>query len=81
MKPQKKLTTRQEAEALQQAAGQHTVQPQPALEFATPEEMLRHDALHTPVPPGIAQRLEKSLGQTAPPGRSWWKRLFGGSNP
>ena len=79
MNPQKKLTTRQESEQ-QQAAGEQTVPAQSAREFATAEEMLRHDALQTPVPPAIAQRLEESIGQAAPPGRPWWKRLFGGSN-
>jgi len=41
------------------------------------EEMLRHDALHTPVPPTIAHRLKQSIGPVAPPQRSWWRRLFG----
>ena len=58
-------------EQTQQAAGQ---------EFATPEDLLRHDALHTPVPPSIAHRLADSIGKTAPPPQSWWRRLLGGSN-
>jgi hypothetical protein len=49
-------------------------------EFATPEEMLRHDALHTPVPPTIAHRLRESIGKPAPRVQSWWRRWFGGSN-
>jgi hypothetical protein len=40
--------------------------------------MLRHDALHTPVPPSIAGRLEESLKQSPPPSsRAWWRRFFG----
>jgi hypothetical protein len=46
-------------------------------EFASPEEMLRHDALHTPVPPAIEHRLRESIGPVAPAPRSWWRRLFG----
>jgi hypothetical protein len=49
---------------------------QTAREFATVEEMLRHDAVHTPVPPIIAHRVQKSLEQN-PPAQSWWRRLFG----
>ena len=45
------------------------------------EEMLRYDAAHTTVPPGIAQRLQKSTGDLPGPKTSWWKRLFGGTNP
>jgi hypothetical protein len=46
-------------------------------EFATVEEMLRHDALHTPVPPAIEHRLQEAIGQLPAPPRSWWRRLFG----
>ena len=39
------------------------------------EEMLRHDARHTPVPPNIAHRLQESIGPVDT--RPWWRRLFG----
>ena len=45
-------------------------------EFSGVEELLRHDALHTPVPPSIAGRLRESIGSLKP-NRSWWRRLFG----
>jgi hypothetical protein len=45
-------------------------------EFASAEEMLRHDALHTPVPPSIAHRLGTSIAQLPAPTRSWWQRWF-----
>jgi hypothetical protein len=45
-------------------------------DFASAEEMLRHDALHTPVPPAIAQRLQSSIAQSPAPSRSWWQRWF-----
>ena len=75
MKGQTKLTP-QEQEQL--AATQQQAQSSSVHEFASVEEMLRHDALHTPVPPFIAHRLEKSIGESPPPpGRAWWRRLLG----
>ena len=77
MNPPKKFTVRQQAEEQQEVAQQHTKQAS-VQEFATAEEMLRHDALHTPVPASIAQRLQKSLAQLTPNARArWWRRFFG----
>lgn len=59
-----------------QAAQQQQQQPAP-LEFASAEEMLRHDALRTPVPPGLARRLRESLASLPAARVSWWRRLFG----
>ena len=72
MKQHSKLSSEQQQ---QLAAGQQS-QQQAARDFASPEEMLRHDAAHTRVPPGIAQRLAKSAGGSSGPKRSWWRRLF-----
>ncbi len=74
MKRQTKLTSLEHEQ--QGVARQQTQQPS-AREFASAEEMLRHDALHTPVPSAIAQRLQESLGQLQPPVRSWWRRWLG----
>ena len=79
MNRQTKLNSQPQEEAQQESASQQTQQPA-AQEFATPEEMLRHDALHTPVPPTIAHRLQESIGKTPPRPQSWWRRLLGGSN-
>jgi len=46
-------------------------------EFATVEDMLRHDALHTPVPPAIEHRLAESVEQLPAPPRPWWRRFLG----
>jgi hypothetical protein len=73
MKRETKLKSQEQEE---QVVGQQS-QEQSAIEFATPEDMLRHDALHTPVPPSIAHRLQQSLNQTAPAAQSLWRRLFG----
>ena len=77
MKRQTKLNSQEQEQAQQQSAAQET-QPASALEFASPEEMLRHDALHTPVPPTIAHRLHESIGNAPPRPQSWWRRLLGG---
>jgi hypothetical protein len=75
MNPPKKVKLHQRAEELQEALGQQ----QSVHEFATVEDMLRHDALHTPVPPSIAHRLQESASQLTPPQRrAWWRRIFGG---
>ncbi len=79
MKRQSKLT-QQEQEQLA-AEEQHT-QSSSAQEFANAEEMLRHDALHTPVPPTIAHRLEESVKDLSPAeARAWWQRWFGPKAP
>jgi hypothetical protein len=76
MKRESKLT-QQEQEQL--AAAQQQAQAPAPKEFASVEEMLRHDALHTPVPPPIAHRLEASVSQLPPTAsRGWWRRFFGG---
>jgi hypothetical protein len=70
-----KLTSQQKAEEQQQAIGQQHSRQEAGIEFAGVEEMLRHDALHTPVPPAIARRLQQSIGPLPP--RPWWRRLLG----
>jgi hypothetical protein len=73
MKRQTKLdSTGQQQE---QTAGQ-IAQQKGAHEFATAEELLRHDAAHTRVPGSIAQRLQKSTESLPSPTRSWWRRFF-----
>ncbi len=76
MKRESKLTQK---EREQLAAEQQQTQSASAREFASVEEMLRHDAVHTPVPPNIAYRLEESVKQLPPAStRAWWRRFFGG---
>ena len=78
MNPPKKLTAQQKVDQQQELSSETHVQAQPETEFQTVEELLRYDALHTPAPPSIAQRLEESLEKHSPPARSWWRRLIGG---
>jgi hypothetical protein len=76
MKHENELTHKEQD---QLAAEQRQTQSSSPLEFASVEEMLRHDALHTPVPPTIASRLEESVKQLPPASsRAWWRRFFGG---
>jgi hypothetical protein len=74
MKSQHKLNS-QESE--QESAVLREISKETPMEFATPEELLRHDALHTPVPPAIAHRLGESVGPIAAPRRPWWRRWLG----
>jgi len=73
MKHQTKTTFKEQA---QQVAKQDT-ELGGAREFASVEEMLRHDAVQTPVPPTVAQKLADSLRELPNPNRTWWQRLLG----
>ena len=76
MKRESKLTPKEQE---QLAAELRQAQSSSAQEFASVEEMLRHDALHTPVPPNIVYRLEESVKNLPPAAsRAWWRRFFGG---
>lgn len=72
--PGNKLTSQQRAQEQQTTA--HQQQTKPGVEFASVEEMLRHDASQTPVPPAIESRLQESLTQSATTEPSWWRRFF-----
>ena len=73
--PTSRLNQRQREEAISQ---QQSAQNTAALEFAAAEEMLRHDAGLIPVPPTLAERLQKSVASEPAPPKSWWQRLFKG---
>lgn len=69
MKHESKLTS-PEQEQLAEVKSQQTS----AREFASVEEVLRHDAGQTAVPPGIAERLTKSIQNLPRPPHTWWQR-------
>jgi hypothetical protein len=73
MKPQNKFTTGRHQE---QAAESQTAANSAQLEFKSAEELLRHDAAQTAVPPEIARRLSKSIAEAPPPRRAWWRKLL-----
>ncbi|HLZ53942.1 MAG TPA: hypothetical protein VKS19_05635 [Verrucomicrobiae bacterium] len=72
MKQQKKF----ESQEQQQASETQSQQKTSSREFASVDELLRHDAKQTSVPPDIAQRLARSLQNQTRPARSWWRRWF-----
>jgi hypothetical protein len=74
MKQQNKFSTGQHQE--QAAAEQKAASNSAALEFETAEELLRHDAAQTPVPPQIARRLGQSIAESEQK-RPWWRKLIG----
>jgi len=76
----KKLTAQQQTGEQEQATAQQQSEQAVAREFATPEEMIRHDRTHTPVPPAVGRRLKESVAELEPEtAQPWWRRIFGGS--
>jgi len=71
-----KLQQQQKQETTEATASQ-----QMAREFASPEEMLRHDAGQTEVPPALARRVAESIAQEPRHARSWWQRWFSRRSP
>lgn len=62
----------------QEQLAQTTTAQSATREFATAEELLRHDAAQTEVPPAIAERLTQSIAKLPQPPRSWWQRWLKG---
>ncbi len=58
----------------QEQLAQTTAHQAAAREFATAEELLRHDAAQTQVPPVIAERLTQSIAKLPGKPQSWWQR-------
>lgn len=72
-------TTRLTQHGQEQSTPQQTARQQAASEFASAEEMLRHDAAQTTVPAAVAERLQESIDREPKPAPSFWRRLFGGA--
>ena len=70
MKHQSKLSQEQ------QYIAEHQAVQQTGREFASAEEVLRHDATQTTVPPEIAKRLKRSTANLPPQKGGWFKRFF-----
>ncbi|MCU0247147.1 MAG: hypothetical protein MUC42_11265 [Bryobacter sp.] len=74
-KPPTSRLAQHQSEALE---SQSKTAPQAALEFATPEELIRHDASQTVPPPALTERVKESLAAEPPPAPApWWKRWLG----
>lgn len=77
MKRQTKTTAnQQEHESAQEHLAASQTQQSP-VQFGSVEEMIRHDAAQTPVPPSVERRVAKSVAGLAPHPRPWWRRWFG----
>jgi hypothetical protein len=77
MKPENKFSTgRHQEQAAESQTAESLAAHTAAQEFQNVEDLLRHDAAQTPVPPEIARRLSESIAQPAPR-RSWWRKLLG----
>ena len=72
-----KQHTKHTSQEAQQLSGEAKHQQSSAREFATPEELLQHDAARTFVPPAVEARLAQSLRSEPKLERSWWRRVFG----
>ncbi len=72
MKRQTKHTAQEQEQLSEIQSGKTSAQ-----EFASAEELIRHDANHIPVPPEIAERLARSIQDLPKPAPSWWRRLLG----
>lgn len=60
----------------QQHAQAHHSEQQTGQEFASTEELVRHDAAEITVPPQIEQKLKRSIANALPQKTSWIKRFF-----
>ena len=76
MKEQNKFSTGRHQEQAAESQAAHSAGGG-AMEFQTAEELLRHDAAQTAVPPEIALRLSQSISQSPAPRRPWWRKLLG----
>jgi hypothetical protein len=72
MKQQHKFSSGQQQEHIEARTARTAVK-----EFESVEELLRHDAAQTTVPPEIAQRLQQAAVETGTPKRPWWRKLLG----
>ena len=67
----------QEETTAQTQNQQQNAQQQTTVQFDTAEEMLRHDAAQTDLPPAVAERLKASVAREGKSCRSFWQRVFG----
>lgn len=74
MEPENPTSRLRQTNEAQQAPTTQTGSQPAALEFASAEELIRHDAGQTEVPTHLETRLKASVN--AEPPAAWWKRLF-----
>jgi hypothetical protein len=69
-----RLRQEQKLEQKQFQKGQSRIESK---EFASVDDLLRHDSAQNPVPSEVSERLNNSVAAEPPPGRPWYRRLFG----
>ena len=69
--PQSRLNQQQRSETVP------VQQTQQGAEFASVEDLLRHDRVQTPPPAGLEGRVRRSVAEEPVPARPWWKRWLG----
>lgn len=74
--PSRKLQHRAQEQAAE-AANLRAESESSVREFASVEELIRHDAAQTEVPAAVAARLQKSSEGTSLPLKPWWRRMLG----
>ena len=55
---------------------QALVQEQKGVQFASVEEMLRHDANQNPPPGRLAEKLSDTMAREPRVEKPWWRRIF-----
>lgn len=75
------MKQRNEFSQAQEHTEEQQAQAPTAKEFSNSDELLRHDAAHTTVPPEIEERLKASVSDLPESKPNWLKRLFGGDKP
>jgi hypothetical protein len=71
------LRQRQLAEQENATEGIQSTQQAQGLEFATVDDLLRHDSEQNPVPPEVGEKLGRSLEAEPKPQQPWYRKLFG----
>ncbi len=70
-------SSRLQQQQQQQETSTEGGQQQAGIEFATAEEVLRHDRASVLPPATIESRLQQSIAAEPPPPKPWWRRWLG----
>ena len=76
MDPNPKKLQHRTLEDTQHEQEQVSQQAHAVREFAEVDDLLRHDAAQTPLPPAVEVRLKNSIDAAEPRSTPWWRRLF-----
>jgi hypothetical protein len=77
MNPENNRLRQEQRSDQDQEIVEHVAQQAEGQQFATVEELLRHDSDQNPVPAEVGERLNASIAAEPKQSRSWFKGLFG----